>query len=280
MSNNFNTPAEMVSINIDAGIHKAHSTVKRTILMGIIAGAFIALGAASSGMASHSIQNYGLSKLVAGLVFPVGLMLIIIVGGELFTSNCLISMAVYDKKVPCYKLVKNLFLIFLSNAIGAIFIALLLHGAGVLGQNHGEFGAYAIKTAVGKVNLTPVQCLLSGILCNCLVCLATFMASTAKDIAGKCLGILFPIAAFIILGFEHCVANMYYLPAGILASLNDECVQKASELYGITAQDIAQINAANIAGNLFPVTIGNMIGGMVCIGLAFYVAHLKWDKHN
>lgn len=272
-----NSPIEIVEGNIDGAVRKANLPLNKMILLGILAGAFIALGGATSSTAAHAVTNVGLARTVAGAVFPIGLMMIVFVGGELFTGNCLIFMAVMDGKVSWGKFARNLAVVYFSNLIGALFIDVLIFFSGNLNYSGGLLGAYAIKVAVGKVAVSPVQAVTSGILCNILVCVAILMAAAAKDVAGKVWAIFFPIFAFVIGGFEHCVANMFYIPMGMLAAKNSVYVDKAIEAYGMTAEEIGSLTVVNSLGNFIPVTIGNIIGGAVCVGCICYVIHVKLD---
>lgn len=269
------TRTEVIEQNIQNGIKKTNLTTKKLILLGIAAGFFIGIGAEASSLAMHGISNVGLARTVAGAVFPIGLMLIVLLGGELFTGNCLISMAVYDKKVKLKGMIRNLTIVYISNFIGAALMAWMINNCGQLNFSDGGAGAFTIKVALGKVGIDPMQAIVSGILCNVLVCLAIFMAATAKDVAGKCIAIFFPIFVFVISGFEHCVANMYYIPAGIFAAHNPLYAAKATELYGITAEQLSGLNFGTMFSNLVPVTIGNIIGGMVFVGLLYWYLYRK-----
>ncbi|WP_418566499.1 formate/nitrite transporter family protein [Peptacetobacter sp.] len=271
----FQTITEVIEQNIQNGIKKTNLTTKKLILLGIAAGFFIGIGAEASSLAMHGISNVGLARTVAGAVFPMGLMLIVLLGGELFTGNCLISMAVYDKKAKLKGMIRNLTIVYISNFIGAALMAWMINNCGQLNFSDGGAGAFTIKVALGKVGIDPMQAIVSGILCNVLVCLAIFMAATAKDVAGKCIAIFFPIFVFVISGFEHCVANMYYIPAGIFAAHNPLYVAKATELYGITAEQLSGLNFGTMFSNLVPVTIGNVIGGMVFVGLLYWYLYRK-----
>ena len=271
----FQTITEVIEQNIQNGIKKTNLTTKKLILLGIVAGFFIGIGAEASSLAMHGISNVGLARTVAGAVFPIGLMLIVLLGGELFTGNCLISMAVYDKKAKLKGMIRNLTIVYISNFIGAALMAWMINNCGQLNFSDGGAGAFTIKVALGKVGIDPMQAIVSGILCNVLVCLAIFMAATAKDVAGKCIAIFFPIFVFVISGFEHCVANMYYIPAGILAAHNPLYAAKATELYGITAEQLSGLNFGTMFSNLLPVTIGNIIGGMVFVGLLYWYLYRK-----
>lgn len=271
----FQTITEVIEQNIQNGIKKTNLTTKKLILLGIAAGFFIGIGAEASSLAMHGISNVGLARTVAGVVFPIGLMLIVLLGGELFTGNCLISMAVYDKKAKLKGMIRNLTIVYISNFIGAALMAWMINNCGQLNFSDGGAGAFTIKVALGKVGIDPMQAIISGILCNVLVCLAIFMAATAKDVSGKCIAIFFPIFVFVISGFEHCVANMYYIPAGIFAAQNLLYAAKATELYGITAEQLSGLNFGTMFSNLIPVTIGNVIGGMVFVGLLYWYLYRK-----
>lgn len=275
-----NSPIEVVERNIEGAVRKANLPLNKMILLGIMAGAFIALGGATSSTAAHAVDNVGVARMISGAVFPIGLMMIVFVGGELFTGNCLIFMAVMDGKVSWKKFSRNLVIVYLSNLAGALLIDFLLFFSGNLNYSGGRLGAYAIKIAVGKISISPVQGITSGILCNILVCVAILMAAAAKDFAGKVWAIFFPIFAFVIGGFEHCVANMFYIPLGIMAATNSDYVNKAMEHYGVTADQLATLNVADSLQNFIPVTIGNLIGGAACVGSICYVIHQKLEKKN
>lgn len=273
MQNNYYTPTEVVENNIKGQIKKAGLPLFKMILSGIFAGAFIALGGAASNVAVHNISNVGLARTLAGTIFPVGLMLVILVGGELFTGNCMLIMAYMHKKISGLSVVRNLFVVYLSNLLGTLIIDVLLFFSGQFDYTNGGLGAYTIKVAVGKTNIEPLAGFTSGILCNILVCLAILMASAAKDVTGKIFASFFPIMAFVICGFEHCVANMFYIPAGMLAATNSDYVNKAKELYGITASQCdALLSPKSLTCFIF-VTVGNIIGGMIFVGASIYLIH-------
>ena len=276
MENNFNTPAQVFEANMKAGEGKVQLPLLKCILLGLMAGAFIAFGGATSSAAIHNISNQGVAKALAGAIFPVGLMMIVFVGGELFTGDCLMLAGVVDKRFSALQLIKTLIIVWFSNMAGAILIAALVYYSGLLDYTSGALGAFTIKVAYGKCTITPFKAICSGILCNILVCIAVLMATAARDIAGKVWAIFFPICAFVVGGWEHCVANMFYIPAGIIAATNDTYVAKAEELYGITAAQInASVNVGGFISNLIPVTIGNILGGMVFVALPLYVIHKK-----
>lgn len=275
MDNLFNSPAQVIETNISGGEKKVSLPLGKMILLGIMAGAFIALGGATSSTAAHAITNVGVSRFVAGAIFPVGLMLITFIGGELFTGNCLTAMGAMDHRFSWGKVARDLVIIWLSNLVGALIIVALTYFSGNLDYSGGLLGAYSIKVALGKATISPVKGITSGILCNILVCAAILMGTAAKDIGGKVWAIFFPIMAFVVGGFEHCVANMFYIPMGMFAASNDAYVAKATEAYGITAEQLSNLSISGFITNQIPVTIGNILGGMIFVGLPCYLAHCK-----
>ena len=267
------TPKEVHENMTKASITKASYQWYQLLILGIMAGLCIALGAEASNTAMHAITNVGVSRLVAGCVFPVGLIALVLAGGELFTGNALMLTGVVKKEIRLSAMLRNWIIVYFANMLGAIIIAYFVSQTGQWDFTDGLLGAMTIKVAVGKVSLVPWPALCSGIMCNIFVCLAVLMASAAKAVIGKIVSIFLPICAFVISGFEHCVANMYYIPAGIMAAGNEKYVLKAQELYGITAEQIDKLNIAGfLYHNLLFVTIGNIIGGGVVIGLMYYAA--------
>lgn len=276
------TPPQIVAANMNAAKGKTELPLGRMILLGIFAGMFIAGGASASSLAMHAISNVGLARLVAGAIFPVGLMMIVLVGGELFTGDCLMIMGCVHGKFSVSKMVKVLTVVYLSNLVGSLLFAGLVYASGQYNYTNGMLGAFTIKVALGKVNLSFGAAVASGILCNIFVCMAVLMATAARDISGKIWGIFFPILTFIVSGYEHCVANMYYIPAGIFAKASSTYASLAMESYGYTILQLDSLNWANfVVKNLIPVTIGNILGGMVFVGLPLYLIHrqkLKADE--
>lgn len=274
----FNTPVEIIDINIENGAIKASRRAREVILLGILAGIFISFGASACSMAMHSIESAGLARAIGGAIFPVGLMLVVFLGAELFTGNCLIPLAVMDGKVKLRYMIKNLVLVFISNMAGAVFVAALSSLSGQWNTSTGLLGAFTLRTAVTKAALTPLQGITSGILCNILVCCSILVASAATDVTGKIWAIFFTIWAFATCGFEHCVANMYYLPAGLFAKTNPQYIEIAKETYGITEAQLSNLTIGSSATSILWVTLGNVIGGMVFVGLVFFVIHRKIHK--
>ena len=245
----------------------------------ILAGVLIGLGAAASSVAAHAIGDVGVARLVAAVVFPVGLMMVIMLGAELFTGDCLLAMSVLDGKQKMTDFIRILVSVYIGNFIGATILAIMIAMSGQLNYSGGLLGAYTIKIAISKANISFSQVIVSGILCNVLVCAAVLMALSAKDIAGKLLAIFFTIMLFVTAGFEHCVANMYYITAGLVAKMNPEYVQVAMDSYGFTTEQLESLNVTNyLLTNLVPVTIGNIIGGAVLFGAAMFYLNTNKEK--
>lgn len=277
------SPAEIAEATVAGGVKKTSLTVVKMIVLGLLAGAFIAFASEGSNYAAFNLwanpATYGLGKTLAGAIFGTGLMLVIVAGAELFTGNNLIFMSVLSKKVKVSGMLKNWLFVYIGNFIGSILIAYLIVKSGQLNASGNLLAATTIKIASYKVSLTFSQGLILGILCNWLVCLAVWMATGAKTIAGKILAIFFPIWLFITSGFEHSVANMYYIPAGILAKANPVYAQAAMDA-GLTEASLNSLNWGTfISHNLIAVTLGNIIGGAVFVGMFYWFLYLrKSDK--
>jgi formate/nitrite transporter len=269
-------PSELCDASIGSGCGKAKLTILQQMVLGILAGAFIAMGGVVAAVVSHSITNVGLSKFMGGALFPVGLILVVICGAELFTGNCLMIVPLIDGKITLKEILKNWIVVYIGNFIGSILIAFLVFQSGVFDLNSGKLGATVIKVASTKGNLSFGTAFASGIMCNFLVCLAVWGASAAKDVVSKIIIIWFPVMVFVTCGFEHCVANMYFFTAGIFAKSNAAFV-KAS---GVLPDKM--INGSKVIHNLIPVTLGNIVGGAVMVGIAYYVVykHIPAKKNS
>lgn len=270
------SPKEIVEAYINASKAKAGMKTGTVIGKAMMAGMMIGMGAAGSSVAAHAVSNVGLARFVAGLVFPVGLMMVILLGAELFTGDCLMASALPNKDIKVLDFVRVLTLVFIGNFIGAFLLVACVYYSGQFNYTGGLLGAYTIKVALAKATIDPLTALSSGILCNILVAGAVFMAMASKDVAGKLLAAFFVIMLFVTSGYEHCVANMYYITAGLFAKMNPHYVEVAMTEYGYTADQISQLNIINMIKNLIPVTIGNIIGGSGVVGLAvFYLSGCK-----
>lgn len=265
---NFLSIKEAVNKYIAGCEAKTSISSQKLMIKALFAGMMIAMGAAASSVAAHSIGNVGLARLAAAVVFPVGLMMVILMGAELFTGDCLMIMGTASGKHSVNQLVKTLIIVYIGNFIGAAVLAMAISASGQLDYSGGLLGAYTIKVALGKATMSFGKAVVSGVLCNILVCAAVLMAICARDVAGKILVSFFVIMLFVTAGFEHCVANMYYITAGLVAKMNPAYVQAAMDEYGYGTEQLSALNIQNfLIGNLLPVTIGNIIGGMLIIGI-------------
>ncbi|MDY5662560.1 MAG: formate/nitrite transporter family protein [Coriobacteriales bacterium] len=252
-----NAPAQVTELMLAGMTGKSKLPVVKMFLLGILAGAFIAFGAEASSLAAHNVTQVGIQRLIMGCVFPVGLIMVVLLGTELFTGNCMMVAAVADKRVKFAMLLRNWIVVYLGNLVGAALIVLLVSATGQLGYSSNGLAVLTIKIAAAKTGLSFGAALAGGILCNVLVCVAVLLAMASKSIIGKIAGIWFPIMAFVLSGFEHSVANMYYIPAGIFASMNPAYAAAAQE----AGVNMANLNALGFLGNIVPVTLGNIVGG-------------------
>ena len=252
-----NAPAQVTELMLAGMTGKSKLPVVKMFLLGILAGAFIAFGAEASSLAAHNVTQVGIQRLIMGCVFPVGLIMVVLLGTELFTGNCMMVAAVADKRVKFAMLLRNWIVVYLGNLVGAALIVLLVSATGQLGYSSNGLAVLTIKIAAAKTGLSFGAAFAGGILCNVLVCVAVLLAMASKSIIGKIMGIWFPIMAFVLSGFEHSVANMYYIPAGIFASMNPAYAAAAQE----AGVNMANLNALGFLGNIVPVTLGNIVGG-------------------
>ena len=266
---NFHPPKDIVDIGLDAGIKKAVMPVNKILALSILAGAYIAFAAIGSTMAMHDIPSAGFARFIAGVVFSTGLMLVVICGAELFTGNTLLSIGYLENKISFLKVMRNWFWVYVGNIVGSVLLAYLMYVSGLWEYNSSAHGVYALKIALGKVNLTFAGAFARGILCNWLVCLAVWMAYSAKDTTGKILGIFFPIMMFITSAFEHSVANMYYLSAGLFL--------KQTAISGVIDPNLLQTLtlSSSVINNLIPVTLGNIVGGAFFVGGIYWYSFMK-----
>lgn len=248
------TPSEIAQrVEVAAGLKASRGTLA-TFCLAVLAGSFIAMGAALfTFIIQEPFATAALTRWVGGIAFSLGLILVCVAGGELFTGNNLLVMAAVDSKVTWGAVLRNWMLVYAGNFAGALGTALLIHWAGLLESESGQ-GRTAHSIAVAKTTLPFMPAFVRGILCNILVCLSVWMTYACRSVSDKVLVIVPPVAAFVALGFEHSVANMYFLPAGWLAG---------------EPFDLAEA----LLRNLLPVTIGNMIGGGVFVGLVYKLVY-------
>jgi formate/nitrite transporter len=265
-------PGEMATRAEYIGVRKAETPMWTMFTLAVLAGAFIALGAvfATNTAAGSSTLPFGIAKLLTGLVFCLGLILVVVGGAELFTGNNLIVMAWASGKVTGRALMRNWVIVYAGNFVGSIGTALLVLWSKQYTFGGGAVGETALKIAAGKASLDFFQAMALGVLCNALVCLAVWLTFSARSTIDKIAAIIFPITAFVAAGFEHSVANMYFVPYGLLIKGFDPAfvAETGLELSNLTWGTF-------LLNNLLPVTIGNIIGGAVLVAAIYWSVFLR-----
>jgi formate/nitrite transporter len=270
-------PKEILERTMDSAVVKAEGGFTKLLILGILAGGFIALAAEGSNMAAFNLfanpETYGLGKVLAGSIFGTGLMLVVLAGGELFTGNTMMLAALCERRITAYRLLRNWLIVYGGNLIGSLMVAWMMAHSGLFNSGGEMLGAVTVNIAAYKVQLSFAQGFILGILCNWLVCLAVWMAAGTESMVGKIFAIFFPIWLFITSGFEHSVANMYYIPAGIFANgLNPHFAQ----LVGLSEEALNHLNWQGFfVNNLIPVTLGNIVGGGILVAMAYWLAYKK-----
>jgi formate/nitrite transporter len=266
-------PAEVARKAEAVGVTKAGMDAANVFVLSVLAGAFIALGAifATTVAAGGGTLPFGVVRLLAGLVFTLGLILVVVAGAELFTGNNLIVMAWASRRVSTARLATNWTTVWIGNFVGAFATAILLYLSEQYTFGGGAVGQTALSIAAAKTNLGFVQAIALGALCNALVCLAVWLSYGAHTTTDKILAIIPPIAAFVAAGFEHSVANMYFISIGLLVKTDDDFVASLDP-----APDLSGLGWGSFfAENLLPVTIGNIIGGAVMVGAVYWLVYLR-----
>jgi formate/nitrite transporter len=267
-------PAQMVCRLEDTCAAKTSRDNLTTALLGILAGLFIGLGAVFYTLVTTDIGlGFGLGKLLGGLTFSLGLILVVVAGAELFTGNSLIVAPWLSTRVTASALLRNWGIVYFANLAGSLILVAVLFYAQFWALDGYAVGANALMIASGKTSLAFVPALFRGILCNVLVCLAVWMCLAGRSLTEKILAIIFPITAFVACGFEHSVANMFFIPMGIAVAGQAEVVQAA----GVTGSQIANVSVVGLVQNLIPVTIGNVIGG-TSVGIIYWLIFLRKQR--
>jgi formate/nitrite transporter len=267
-------PAQMVCRLEDACTAKTSRDTLSLALLGLLAGFFIGIGAIFCTLVTTDIGlGFGLGKLLGGLAFSLGLILVVVAGAELFTGNSLIVAPWLSTRVSGSALLRNWGIVYFANFAGALILVAIIFGARFWALSGYEVGANALMIAAGKTSLAFWPALCRGIMCNILVCLAVWMCLAGRSVTEKILAIVFPITAFVACGFEHSIANMFFIPMGIAIAGQAEVVQAA----GVTASQIANVNVLGLLHNLVPVTIGNVIGGS-SVGIVYWLIFLRKQR--
>ncbi len=268
------TPASVYELVTVSGIVKANLPFSRLLVLSILAGIYIGFGGILFlvvGVGVLDAWPYGIGKFLQGLGFCLGLILVLVGGAELFTGNTLLIIPWLEKKLTIVAVLRNWAFVYLGNFIGSILLAVLVFYSRMYTNANGQLADLILKVADKKTGYDFGQALILGILCNILVCLAVWMSYSAKNTSDKILAIIFPITAFIAAGFEHSVANMFLIPAGLMIKWFDPLVIPSMDLSGLTLSGL-------FLKNLLPVTLGNIIGGSGFVGFAYFLSYHKKTK--
>jgi len=267
-------PAEMALKMEGIGVTKANGNIFTISLLGILAGFFIGLGAMFCTLVTTDIQvGFGLTKFLGGIVFCLGLILVVLAGAELFTGNALMVASRASGKIKISQLFQNWGIVYFTNLVGALLLVLVVFYSRFWALDAYKVGANALLIANAKVNLAFWPAFARGILCNALVCLAVWLCFGARTTVDKIFAILFPITAFVACGFEHSIANMYFIPMGIAIAGQVEVLEVA----GVTTSQVANLSMAGFIGNLLPVTLGNIVGGTF-VGSIYWLVYLRKER--
>ena len=269
-----NSPAEIARNYVAIGKNKANTPLGKMLLLSIMAGIFIAIGGIASTTAAVSVTQPSVGKFLSACIFPGGLTMVLLAGSELFTGNCLLTIPLLEKEITFGQMIRNWVFVYIGNFIGGLLLAAAVVYSHTLNLFSNNLAVSVISTASAKCSLSFSDALIRGILCNFLVCIAVWLAFAAKDVAGKIIGLFFPIMMFVVCGFEHSVANMYYIGAGVMAKTVPAYAQAALD----AGVDLSAVTIGNFGLNLIPVTIGNIIGGGFCVGWVYWMLYLRKTK--
>ena len=252
------TPAEVAEKVKTVGVDKANMSIIPLVILSLMAGAFISFAAMYyTVVMTDAGAAYGLARLVGGLVFALGFILVVIAGAELFTGNTLVVM-------------RNWGIVYIGNLVGALATVYLVYLSGYLSDGNLGVGVTAIKTGLAKVDHTTTEAFVRGLFCNVLVCLGSWMVYASRSVTDKVMAVLFPISGFVAMGFEHCVANMYMIPIAMIAA-TDQAIVAAGHF---DAAQLATLDFGGLMGNLIPVTLGNIVGGAGFVAMAYYLVYV------
>lgn len=282
MAKNFLAPAETAQAFISIGDYKTKMPVPKIIVSSFLAGAYISFAAQLLTKVTHDMAPHfgvGFSSFIGGAVFGIALVLVLVAGSDLFTGNTLLSMGWLNGNLTSGQVLNNWVVVYLGNFLGGLFMVWMMWSTNIWEGNHGLIGAKAVALAYKKTHHTFMEAFARGIGCNWLVCLAVVIVAAGQDTAGKILGAWFPVMAFIASGFEHCIANMFIIPAGIVAKANPvvfEAVMKAHPNWDLDSLNLYSF----FMKNLLPVTLGNIFSGAVLVGGIYWYLYVKDAKTN
>lgn len=257
------SPLEIAKNFVEIGLHKVRLSAFKMLVLGIFAGIYIGFAGIASTTASATIENPSVARLLSACVFPAGMAMVLIAGSELFTGNNLIIISLLEKKIKLTEMLKNWFFVFVGNFIGASFVAVMVVYAGIPGLYDGRLAEKMVAAALTRVNQTFPEAFARGVLCNILVCVAVWGAFAAKKVSGKLLMSFWPVMLFVLCGFEHSIADIYFGVSGLLAMPK----------YGVSGDALTL--SSFLLKNLLPVTLGNIAGGAGIVGCGYWAMYLR-----
>ena len=270
-------PAEMAQRVLKVGVAKARLPMADSLILAVMAGAFIGLGAAFATLTTTgSPMGLGPTRVMGGVAFSLGLILVVVAGAELFTGNNLVAMAWASRQITTRQVARNWILVYGGNFVGSVGTALLVFWSGTLALGDNAVALNAIQIAAAKVDLSWSEAFVRGVLCNALVCLAVWLCNSARSTTDKILAIVWPIAGFVALGFEHCIANMYFIPLGMLLKTDADLLASLE----IAPGALDGLSAVGLTHNLIPVTLGNIVGGTLLVAGVYWFAYLRPKKRD
>lgn len=269
---NLFTPAETAENYAGASVKKASIPAPKAFLLAILAGILIAFPGAVTNMASYSLTNNSVIRVLSGLLFAFGLGMVILSGAELFTGNTLMTIGVLDHRVKLLRVLRSWVIVYVGNFVGSMLVAFICATFGWVGAGNGALAVYSMKVAVGKMTMPFANAFFMGVLCNILVTLGVLFSLGSKDTSGRFLGAYAPVAFFVICGFNHSIADMFYCTVGLFSKAQ-YASQSASA--GVAVDSLTWGNY--FLGNMLPVTLGNIVGG-VTVGMIFWYCHLSPKK--
>jgi len=265
-------PAEMAQRVLKIGVAKAKLPAADTLVLAVLAGAFIGLGAAFATLTTTDpAMGFGPARILGGLAFSLGLILVVVAGAELFTGNNLVAMAWASRQITTRQVLRNWILVYIGNFFGSVGTALLVFWSGTWVMGDHGVAVNALNIAAAKCDLTWTEAFVRGVLCNALVCLAVWLCKSARSTTDKILAIVWPITGFVAMGFEHCIANMYFIPLGILLKADTVLM----ESIGAGTESFSSLGLEGLTHNLVAVTFGNIVGGTLLVAGVYWFAYLR-----
>lgn len=270
------SPPQTAAIVENKAVVRAKLRVTQTFALSIMAGIFVALGAQfATFVTSDSTLHFGLTSLIAGVVFSLGLILVETAGAELFTGNNLNILGYLSNRITTGELLRIWVIVYIGNFMGSLLMVCLMYETQQFEFFHNMVGAKALLIAHKKVNLSFPEALARGVLCNALVCLNAWLCYSGRTLADKVVSVIFPIGGFVASGFEHCVANMYFIPMGMVLRKNPAVIATAEKMAGKSVDLSLLTWKGFFIHNLVPVTLGNIVGGGILIGVVFWFIYLR-----